>query len=191
MTDAIAQIFTNARTQNGWLDQPVGDDLLRKIYDAMKFAPTAFNCCPLRIVFVRSPAAKEKLKPTLMAGNVNKSMTAPAVAIFARDMKFYEHLPKLFPVMDAKAFYVGNDAAIVDAATRNATLQAAYFMLAARAHGLDCAPMSGFDPQKVNEAFFPDGRFKVDFICGLGHGDPAKVYPRGPRFTFEEVCQIQ
>lgn len=189
LTDqALDQLFRTARTANGWLDRPVSDDLLHKIYEVMKFGPTSANCCPLRIVFVKTKEGKEKLKPALMPGNVEKSMTAPVVAILAHDMKFYDHLPFLFPHADAKSWFVGNDQAISDTAFRNGSLQAGYFMLAARAFGLDCGPMSGFDAQKVNAAFFPDGRFRVNLICNLGHGDPAKLHPRGPRLKFEDVC---
>jgi 3-hydroxypropanoate dehydrogenase len=183
-------LFRKAHTANGWVDKPVSDDILHKIYDIMKWGPTSFNCSPLRIVFVKTPEAKERLKPALMAGNVPKTMSAPVTAIFAKDTRFHEHLPFLYPAIDAKAFFDGNEALIAGTATRNATLQAAYFMVVARGFGLDCAPMSGFDNAKVDAAFFPDGRFKTDFICALGHADPAKNYPRAPRFKFEDVCRI-
>lgn len=191
MTDAVAQIFTEARTHSAWQDKPVSDDLLKKVYDTAKFGPTSANCSPLRIVFVKTPEAKALLKPTLAPGNVDKTMAAPVTAILAFDTQFYEHMPMLFPHTDAKAWFVGNDKLIADTAFRNSSLQAAYFMLAARAHGLDCGPMSGFEPEKLNAAFFPDGRFKANFICNLGYGDASKLHPRGPRFKFEDVCKIK
>ena len=166
------------------------DSILAQIHDVMKFGPTSANCCPLRITFVKSPEAKERLKPTLDAGNVAKSMAAPVVAIFAQDMNFYEHMPFLFPHTDAKSWFVGNDKLIESTAFRNSSLQAAYFMIAARGFGLDCGPMSGFNHEKINAEFFPDGRFKANFICGLGYRDDAKTHPRGPRFKFEDVCEI-
>ena len=187
---AIKQMFTEARTHNGWLADPVSDETLREIYDMAKFGPTSANCSPLRIVFVKTKSAKEKLKPALMDGNVEKSMTAPVVAILAQDMKFYDHLPMLFPHADAKSWFVGNEALIAETAMRNSTLQAAYFMLAARACGVDCGPMSGFDKEKVDLAFFAGTSFKSNFLCSLGHGDTSKLFPRSPRFRFEDICQI-
>ena len=188
--DAFDQLFRSARTANAWLDKPVGDDLLKKIHDIAKFGPTSANCCPLRIVFVKSQSAKERLKATLDGGNVNKVMTSPVTAILAMDMQFYDHLKFLFPHTDAKAWFVGNDALIQSTAFRNSTLQAAYFMMVARGFGLDCGPMSGFNQDKLNADFFPDGRFKVNFICALGYADHSKTFPRSPRFGFEEVCKI-
>ncbi len=183
-------IFRAARTQNGWLDKPVSDDLLQKIYDDMKWGPTSANSSPLRIVFLKTQHAKERLKPFLMEANVAKVMTAPVTAILAYDTQFYDHLPKLFPHTDARAWFVGNTALINETAMRNSSLQGAYFMISARAHGLDCGPMSGFDQAKTNAEFFPEGRFKANFICALGYGDPSKVFPRSPRLTFDEACQI-
>lgn len=191
LTDqAFEVIFRAARTANGWQNKPVADDLLKKIHDDAKWGPTSANCCPLRIVFVKTPEAKARLKPALSEGNLEKTMAAPVTAILAQDMKFYEHLPKLFPHADAKSWFVGNDKLIADTAFRNSSLQAAYFMIAARGHGLDCGPMSGFDAAKLDAEFFPDRRFKTNFLCNLGYGDPAKLYPRSPRFAFEDVCQI-
>ncbi len=187
---AMKQIFTEARTHSAWLDKPVDDAVLHKIYDLMKFGPTSANCSPLRIVFVKSPAAKEKLKSALAEGNVAKTMAAPVTAIFAQDMKFYEQLPKLFPHTDARAWFVGNDALIKSTADRNSTLQGAYFMIAARAYGLDCGPMSGFDNAKLDETFFAGTSYKSNFICNLGHGDASKLFPRSPRLTFDEACKI-
>ncbi len=191
LTDqAFDQLFLKARTANGWLDKDVDDSILKEIHDVMKFGPTSANCCPLRIVFVKTPEAKERLKPMLDPGNVGKSMSAPVVAIFAQDMKFYEHMPYLFPHADAKSWFVGNDKLIESTAFRNSSLQAAYFMIAARGFGLDCGPMSGFNQEKLNAEFFPDGRFKSNFICGIGYRDDAKTHPRSPRFKFEDVCTI-
>ena len=191
LTDqALDQLFRTARTANAWQDKPVSDDLLHKIYDVMKFGPTSANCCPLRIVFVKTKEGRERLKPALAEGNVTKTMAAPVTAIMAHDMKFYDHLPMLFPHTDARSWFVGNEPLIAETAFRNATLQAAYFMITARAFGLDCGPMSGFDQKKVNAEFFPDGRFKSNFICSLGYGDLSKTFPRGPRFKFGDVCKV-
>jgi 3-hydroxypropanoate dehydrogenase len=187
---AVNQIFTEARTHNGWLSQPVGEDVLAKAYDLMKFCPTSANCCPLRIVFVKTPEGKARLKPTLMEGNVEKTMAAPVVAILAQDTHFYEHLPFLFPHADAKSWFVGNQSLIAETAMRNSSLQAAYFILAARTCGLDCGPMSGFDKDALNKEFFPDGRIQANMLCNLGYGDPAKLFPRSPRFDFKEVCSF-
>ncbi|MBI1214836.1 MAG: malonic semialdehyde reductase [Alphaproteobacteria bacterium] len=183
-------IFRAARTANGWQDRLVEEELLRKIYDDMKFGPTSANCCPLRIVFVKSPEAKARLKPCLAPGNVEKTMAAPVCAILAQDMRFHERLPELFPHADAKSWFEGNDALIASTAFRNSSLQGAYFMIAARAHGLDCGPMSGFDAEKLDAEFFPDGRFKVNFICSLGYADPSKTFARSPRLPFDDACKI-
>ena len=189
--DALNQIFLKARTRNGWQATPVPEALLRDIYDIAKMGPTTTNSQPQRIVFVTSPAGKKKLEPALAEGNRAKTMAAPVVAIFAYDLKFYEHLPTQFPHnQSARSWFEGKDAAILDAAFRNASLQAAYFMIAARAKGLDCGPMSGFDQAMVNAAFFPDGRFKSNFICSLGHGTDDMLFPRGPRLSFEEACTV-
>jgi len=186
----MKQIFTEARTHNGWLDQPVSDDLLRKVYDLTKFGPTSANCSPLRIVFVKTKAGKERLKPAMAPGNLEKTMAAPVTAILAQDMKFYEHLPFLFPHADAKSWFAGNESLIKETAMRNSSLQGAYFIIAARACGLDCGPMSGFDQEKVNQEFFKGTSIKANFLCSIGYGDPAKLYPRSPRFKFEDICQI-
>ena len=184
------QLLREARTHYHWLPKPVDPKLLHEIFDLMKWGPTSANCLPLRIVYIESEAAKEKLKPCLSAGNVEKTMAAPVCAILAFDMQFYDLLPKTFPHQDARSWFAGKDKAIYDTAFRNSSLQGAYFMLAARMLGLDCGPMSGFDEKKMNETFFPDGRFKVNFICNLGYGDPSKLQPRSPRLEFGEVCQI-
>jgi 3-hydroxypropanoate dehydrogenase len=187
---ALDLIFRVARTHNAWRDKPVPDALLRQAYDLAKMAPTSANCSPARIVFVRSRAAKEKLGPALSPGNLDKTMAAPATAIFGYDAEFHEKLPRLYPQADARSWFAGKPALIETTAFRNATLQAAYFILAARAVGLDCGPMSGFDNAMVDAAFFPGGKIKSNFICNLGFGDPAGVRPRNPRFAFEEVCAI-
>ncbi|MCC7047745.1 MAG: malonic semialdehyde reductase [Alphaproteobacteria bacterium] len=187
---ALDALFRDARTHNGWLDRPVGDDLLRQAWELARWAPTSANCMPARIVFVRSAAAKEKLRPALSPGNLEKTMAAPATAIIGHDTEFFEHLPRLYPQADMKKNFVGNPAAAGTAAFRNGSLQGAYFILAARALGLDCGPMSGFDNAKVDAAFFPDGKVKSNFLCNLGYGDPAKLRPRNPRLTFDEACRI-
>lgn len=191
LTDqALDTLFRTARTANAWQDRPVPAELLREIHDLMKFGPTSANSCPLRIVFLQSTEAKHRLKPFLLESNVEKTLSAPVVAIFASDMRFHEHLPFLFPHADAKSWFEGNDALIAETAFRNSSLQAAYFMLAARARGLDCGPMSGFDAAGVNGEFFADGRFKVNFICNLGYGDHSKTFPRSPRFGFDQIAQV-
>ena len=183
-------LFREARTHNGWTDKEVSDVLLQAVFDLAKMGPTSANCSPQRIVYVKTQAGKEKLKPALMAGNVEKTMAAPVTAILGYDLEFYEQLPKLFPHTDARSWFLGNDDLIEATAFRNGTLQGAYFILAARALGLDCGPMSGFDNAMVDKAFFPDGKVKSNFICSLGYGDPSKLFPRSPRFDFDEVCKI-
>lgn len=187
---ALDVLFREARTHNGWQDKPVPESVLRELFDLAKMAPTSANCSPMRVVFVTTPEGKARLKPALAPGNLDKTMAAPVTAIIAEDTLFYEHLPTLFPHADAKSWFVGNDALIQGTMARNSTLQGAYLMLAARAVGLDCGPMSGFDPAKLNAEFFPDGRFRVNFLCNLGYGDPAKLFGRSPRFAFEDVCSI-
>jgi 3-hydroxypropanoate dehydrogenase len=187
---ALDTLFRAARSHNGWQDRPVSEAELHQIYDLMKMGPTAANSCPARIVFVKSDEAKARLKPCLAPGNVDKSMSAPVVAIIGMDLEFYEHLGKLFPHTDARSWYVGKPDKILDSAFRNSTLQGAYFILAVRSIGLDAGPMSGFDADKINAEFFPDGTVKVNFICALGHGDPEKLFPRHPRLDFDEACQV-
>ena len=187
---ALDALFRDARTHNGWQDQPVPESLLRAVYDLAKMGPTSANCSPMRVVFVTTPEGKARLKPALSQGNLDKTMAAPVTAIVAQDTQFYEHLPTLFPHADAKSWFVGNDALIQGTMVRNSTLQGAYLMLAARALGLDCGPMSGFDPAKVNAEFFPDGRIQANFLCNLGYGDPAKLFARSPRLAFDDVCTI-
>ena len=185
----IEQLFLKARSHNGWLDKPVTDEQLREIYSLMRMGPTSANSCPARLVFVKSDAAKEKLKTCLDQGNINISMTAPVVAIIGMDREFYENLPKLFPHTDARAWFVGKSEKIRDTAFRNSSLQGAYFILAVRSLGLDAGPMSGFNSSKLDEIFFPGGKVKSNFICAIGYGDENKLYPRGPRLEFDEVCQ--
>jgi nitroreductase len=188
--DALDQLFLKARSHNGWLDEPVTEEQLTQLYDLMKMGPTSANSCPLRIVFLQSQEARERIKSSMSQGNVEKTMTAPVVAILAMDMEFYEQLPKLFPHEDARSWYAGKPDKILDAAFRNSTLQAAYFIMAARAIGLDTGPMSGFDADKLNQEFFPDGKWKVNFVCSLGRGDSSKIYPRHPRLSFDEACKL-
>jgi 3-hydroxypropanoate dehydrogenase len=183
-------LFRTARTHNGWQDKPVPESLLHELFDLAKMAPTSANCSPMRVVFVTTPEGKERLKPSLSAGNLEKTMAAPVTAIIAYDTKFYDELPRLFPHADARSWFTSNQALIDITAMRNGTLQGAYLMLAARAVGLDCGPMSGFDNAKVDAEFFPDGRFKSNFLCNLGYGDPSKLFPRSPRFAFEDACKI-
>jgi len=184
-------ILLKARTQNGWLPTPVGDDQLRAIYDIMKFGPTSANSCPARLLFVRTPEAKARLLPALSAGNMEKTKQAPVTAIIGYDPRFYELLPRLFPHRpEMKNPYEANAQLAETVAFRNGTLQGAYFMIAARAVGLDVGGMSGFDNAKVDAEFFPDGRVKSNFLCNVGHGDPSKVLPRLPRLPFDEVCRI-
>ncbi len=187
---ALGQLFTNARTHNAWQDKDVADALLAEIVDLMKWAPTSANSSPLRIAFVKSAEAKARLKPLLMEGNVEKTMAAPVTAIFAHDLKFYDHLPKLFTHADARSWFSGNEAFATSSAFRNGTLQAGYFILAARAVGLDCGPMSGFNNAGVDKEFFAGTSYVSNFICNLGFGDPAGLHPRSPRFTFDEIAKI-
>jgi 3-hydroxypropanoate dehydrogenase len=187
---ASKTLFTEARTHSHWQDRPVAPELLRELYDLTKFGPTSANCLPLRIVFLTTAAAKERLRPHLAPGNVDKTMSAPVVAILGMDMQFYEQLPKTFPHADAKSWFVGHQALIDSTAFRNSSLQGGYFILAARAVGLDSGPMSGFDNAGVDKEFFPDGRVKSNFICNLGYGDSSKLFPRSPRLAFEDVCQV-
>ena len=183
-------LFRNARTYRFWRPGEVSDDLLAALYELAKMAPTSANCNPMRVVFVKSPAAKERLKPCLDAGNVRQTMEAPATAIIAYDTRFYDLMPTLFPHADLKTTFTRNPELAKITAFRNGTLQGGYLILAARALGLDCGPMSGFDNAKLDAAFFPDGRFKSNFLCNLGYGDSSKLFPRGPRLAFDEACEI-
>ncbi len=188
---SLDRIFRSARTYNGFGDKPVTDETLRQIYDLLKWGPTSANSSPGRFVFVKGKAAKEKLRPALSEGNLNKTMAAPVTAIVAYDTEFYEKLPRLFPHTDARSWFAGKPGLIESTAFRNSTLQGAYMIIAARALGLDCGPMSGFDNARVDAAFFPDGKWKSNFLCNLGYGDPASVKPRNPRLSFEEACRIE
>jgi len=187
---ALETLFINARSHNGWLKESVTDEQIQKIYDLMKFGPTAANNSPARITFVKSDTAKQQLKAHLDEGNIDKAMAAPVVAIISYDTEFYEKLPFLFPHTDARSWYAGNDAKIKSAGEMNATLQGAYFMLAARSVGLDCGPMGGFNSNTLDAEFFPDGKTKSIFLCAIGQGDNTKIFPRSPRLSFDEACNI-
>ncbi|HZL33837.1 MAG TPA: malonic semialdehyde reductase [Tepidisphaeraceae bacterium] len=191
--DALNTLFREARTQSAWLDQPVDDAMLARVYDLAKWGPTSANTMPMRVVFVKSAAAKERLKPALMAGNVDKTMAAAVCAIVATDSRFHEFIPQLWPhdpQFAAMFTKPGGEEFTRIHAFRNATLQGAYLIIAARALGLDCGPMSGFDNAKVDAEFFADGRWKSNFLLNLGYGDPTQVKPRNPRLSFEEACRI-
>lgn len=188
---ALDLLFRDARTHNGWTDEPVADDLLRTAVDLAKMGPTSANTSPMRLVFVRSAAAKEKLRPALSAGNLEKTLAAPATAIVAFDPKFYDHLDRLFPHnLDARNWFAGDEERGSGVARLNATLQAGYLLLALRAVGLDTGPMGGFDPAVVDAAFFPDGSARAFMLINIGHGDASKLFPRSPRFAFDEMAAI-
>jgi len=188
--EALDQLFCEARTHSTWLPEPAPVELLRKAYELARLGPTSANGSPARFVFLTTPSAKALLKPVLAPGNVDKTMAAPVTVIIACDTEFHEHLPRLFPQADMRSYFVGNKPLTEENAFRNSSLQAAYFILAARALGLDCGPMSGFDAAKLNAAFFPDGKWKVNLLCNLGYGDSTKLYPRNPRLNFEEASVI-
>jgi 3-hydroxypropanoate dehydrogenase len=202
---ALDTIFRQARTQNGWLDRPVTDELLRELYDLLKWGPTSANCSPGRILFLRTAEAKQRLKPALSEGNLAKTMEAPVTAVIGYDLKFYEKLPLLFPHNPgAREWFTGSPEFANTTAFRNGTLQGAYLIIAARSLGLDCGPMSGFDNAKVDEEFFPEpvtepesasapptaSVIKSNFLCNLGYGDEAKLFPRGPRLSFDDACEL-
>jgi 3-hydroxypropanoate dehydrogenase len=187
---ALDVLFRQARTFGRFLPRPVPDEVLRQAWDLARMGPTSANCLPARIVFVKTPEAKERLKPALAAGNVEKTMAAPVTAIIGYDPAFYELLPRLFPHADARAWFAGKPDLIDSTGFRNGTLQGAYFLLACRALGLDCGPMSGFDNAKVDAAFFADTGWRSNFLMNLGYGDPAGLFPRGPRLDFDEACRI-
>lgn len=189
----LDRVFRNGRSQNGWLAEPVSDEQLKQVYELMKWGPTSVNCSPARIVFVRSEAGKAKLKDALSPGNVDKSMTAPVLAVVGYETRFYEDLPRLFPHNPAVKTWFEGEAKLGFAQTtafRNGTLQGGYLIAAARAVGLDCGPMSGFDNAKVDAALFAGTSVKSNFICGLGRGDPSKLFPRSPRLSFDEACKL-
>jgi 3-hydroxypropanoate dehydrogenase len=186
----LSILFTQARTHNGWLDKPVTNAQLAEIYELMKWGPTSANCSPARMVFVRSGEQKAKLLACMSPGNVEKTRTAPVTAIIGMDMAFYDQLPHLFPHADAKSWFVGNPPLIEATAFRNSSLQGGYFILAARAVGLDTGPMSGFDASRVEDLFFAGTQIKVNFICNLGYGDRTKLFERSPRMAFDQACAI-
>ncbi|MEL7310276.1 MAG: malonic semialdehyde reductase [Pseudomonadota bacterium] len=188
---ALDRLFLEARTCSQWLDKPVPDELLRQAYALMRMGPTSANCCPTRLTFINSESAKARLKPHLIESNVEKTMTAPSTIIVAYDSEFYERVPELHPHNPgARDWFTGSEATIYENAMRNGSLQGGYLIIALRALGLDCGPMSGFDPNGVNETFFPDGRFKANFLLNVGYGDYEAVHPRLPRLSFEDACNI-
>ncbi len=188
--EALDTLFNNARTYNSWSEETVSDDLIKRLDDLVKMGPTSANCCPMRVVYVKSDEAKAKLKDCLMEGNVEKTMTAPVCAIIGMDMEFYEKLPQLFPHTDAKSWFVGKEKFIESTAFRNSSLQGGYFIMAARALGLDCGPMSGFSPKKINETFFAGTSTKVNFLCNIGYGTEKDLFARSPRLDFDEANSI-
>ncbi len=190
IAETLDQLFRQARTHSVWLPQRVPIEKLREAYELARMGPTSANSSPARFVFLESGAAKARLLPALAPLNVEKTKAAPVSAIVAWDNEFYEKLPKLFPHADMRSYFVGNKGLIDETAFRNSSLQGAYFILAARAVGLDCGPMSGFDPAKVNAEFFPDGKWKVNFLCNLGYGDSSKLFPRNPRLEFDDACRV-
>ena len=190
MNVTTEQLFDHARTQNGFLPEPIPEDRLRQLYDMLKWGPTSANCSPARFVFVRSPEAKARLLEAMSAGNQDKTRQAPVSVVVGMDMAFYDRLPQLFPQAHARAWFVGNQTMIDATAMRNSSLQGAYLILAARALGIDCGPMSGFDAAKLDAAFWSGTSVKTNFVVNLGRGDPAKVFPRNPRLAFEDACRI-
>ena len=190
MNTSTEQLFTAARTQNGYHSTPVSDAQLRELYELMKWGPTSANCSPARLQFVRSAEGKEKLAACVSAANKPKVQQAPVTVIVGMDMAFFERLPQLFPHTDARAWFVGKPAVIEATALRNSSLQGAYLMLAARAMGLGCGPMSGFDAAALDAAFWAGTTVRTNFICAVGYGDPAKILPRSPRLSFDEACQF-
>lgn len=187
---ALATLFHDARTHNVWLDKPVSEQQLQQIYELMKWGPTSANCSPARIVFAKSAEAREKLATCMSPGNADKTRQAPVTAIIGMDMEFYEKLPQLFPHADARTWFAGKQKSIETTAFRNSSLQGGYFIMAARSVGLDCGPMSGFDEDQVNAAFFAGTSVRVNFVCSLGYGDRSKLFPRSPRLRFDEACTI-
>ncbi len=188
--DTLNQLFRQARTHSAWLPRRVPVEVLREVYELARWGPTSANSTPARFIFLESEAAKARLLPALFPGNVEKTRTAPVTVIVAWDTEFYEKLPQLFPHADMRSYFVGKQPLIEETAFRNGSLQGGYFILAARALGLDCGPMSGFDAAKVNAEFFPDGKWKVNFLCNLGYGDRSKLFPRNPRLEFDEACRV-
>ncbi len=189
-SDALALLFNEARTHNAFVDKPVPEELLRRAVDLAKMGPTSANQSPLRVVFLRSKEAKQRLAPALMPGNLDKTLAAPVVAITGYDLKFYEHLPFLMPHVDAKSWFSGNPTFAAHSAFQNGTLQVAYFLLALRAVGLDTGPMSGFDNAKVDAEFFAGTDVKSNVIVNIGYGDYEKLFPRSPRFAFDQIAKF-
>ena len=188
--EGLNLIFGEARSMNGWQNKAVSDVMIHSLYDLVKMGPTSTNCSPARFIFVKSEAEKAKLESALLPNNIPKVMTAPVVAIIAYDLNFSDHMTKLFPHMDVAPMYKGNDEMNVSTAFRNSSLQGAYLMMVARAMGLDCGPMSGFDNQLIDETFFSDTNIKSNFLCCIGYGDSTKIFQRLPRLNFDEVCKI-
>jgi 3-hydroxypropanoate dehydrogenase len=188
--ESLDQLFRKARTHWVWRPEPVPIELLKEVYALASLGPTSANTSPARFIFIATPEAKARLLPAVAPGNVEKTQTAPVTVIVAWDTEFHEKLPQLFPARDMRSMFAGNPALIHETAFRNSTLQGAYFIMAARALGLDCGPMSGFDQQKVNAEFFPDGKWKANFLINLGYGDQSKLFPRNPRLSFEEACRV-
>jgi len=189
-SSALDQLFLDARSQNAWQDKDISDDVLKELIDITKMGPTSANCCPARFIFTKSKEAKKRLSQHVSQGNVSKVMDASACAIIGHDLEFHEHLPRLFPHTDAKSWFEGKEDHIATTAFRNGTLQAAYFMIAARALGLDVGPMSGFDNAAVDKEFFAGSKIKSNFICSIGYGDPSALFGRSPRFDFSDMAEI-
>lgn len=190
MQTSLDQLFLNARTQNGYLPEPLADARLVELYELLKWGPTAANSCPARFLFVRSAEARERLLPCMSEGNRQKVREAPVTVVVGMDLEFYEKLPRLFPHVDARSWFVGNDELIASTALRNSSLQGGYLILAARALGLDCGPMSGFDAARLDAEFWAGTAVRTNFVCTLGKGDASKVFPRNPRLAFDEACRI-
>lgn len=188
---ALDTILRQARSHNEWLDKPISEVTLQALYDLLRTGPTSANCSPGRFLFLCSQVAKERLTPHLLEGNVAKTLAAPVTVLLGYDLKFYERLEQLFPHnLDARSWFEGNDALVEATAFRNSSLQGAYLIIGARALGLDCGPMSGYDNAAVDAEFFPDGTVKSNFICNLGYGDPEQLFPRNPRLAFDQACQV-
>lgn len=189
-SEALETLFTGARTHSAWLDKPVSDAQLAEIYNLLRLGPTSANCSPARFLFVRSPEAKARLKPALSSGNIDKTMSAPVTAIVAWDSAFFEQLPTLFPYADARAWFTSSPELAEETAFRNSSMQAAYLIAACRALGFDTGPMSGFDREKVDTAFFSANGWKSNLLINIGYGDPAKAHTRLPRLAFEAACRV-
>jgi 3-hydroxypropanoate dehydrogenase len=187
---ALDTLFADARTYNSWEDRPIDDDLILRLYEVVKWGPTTANTCPARFVFVRSPEGKERLRPHINEGNLAKTMSAPCTVIIAYDTEFYRLMPKLFPDRDYQSVFAGKDALIAEICMRSSSLQGGYLIMAARALGLDCGPMSGFNAKSLNAEFFPDGRWQANFLCNLGYGMESGLFPRNPRLDFDEACLL-